>query len=61
MEEVQNSWKKNKKIPLEVMEQVVNAALHKGNIQAIKVSEDVNLPSPLPLPKVRPSEAVGKK
>ncbi len=61
VEEVQNSWKKNKKIPLEVMEQVVNAALHKGNIQAIKVSEDVNLPSPLPLPKVRPSEAVGKK
>ncbi len=46
------SWQKNKRIPLDVMEDIVNAALHKGNIQAIKISEDLNLPSPLPLPKV---------
>jgi hypothetical protein len=55
--EVKQSWKKDKKIPLDVMEQIVNAALHKGNIQAIKISEEVNLPSPLPLPKVRTSPA----
>ena len=61
VEEVHNSWKKNKKIPMDVMEQIVNAALHKGNIQAIKISEDINLPSPLPLPKVKPTEVVGKK
>ncbi|HLD40538.1 MAG TPA: hypothetical protein VJB13_05370 [Candidatus Nanoarchaeia archaeon] len=54
VDEVKASWKKNKKIPMGVMEQIVNAALHKGNIQAIKISEDVNLPSPLPLPKVKP-------
>lgn len=60
VEEVQNSWKKNKKIPMSVMEQIVNAALHKGNIQAIKISEDVSLPSPLPLPKVKPG-AMDKK
>src|SRR3989344_1332723 len=47
-----NDWTKNKKVPMDVMEQIVNAALHKGNIQAIKISEDVSLPSPLPLPKV---------
>ena len=35
------------------MEQIINASLHKGNIQAIKISEEVSLPSPLPLPKVR--------
>jgi len=35
------------------MEQIVNAVLHKGNIQAVKISEEVNLPSPLPLPKLR--------
>ena len=46
-------WEKDKTIPVEVMEEIINAALHKGNIQAIKISEDVNLPSPLPLPKVR--------
>ncbi len=53
----QDSWKADKKIPLPVMREVVNAALHKGNIQAIKVSEEVNLPSPLPLPKVNPEPA----
>ncbi len=51
--EVKKGWEKGKRVPMDVMEEVVNAALHKGNIQAIKISEDVNLPSPLPLPKVK--------
>ena len=55
VDEVKMLWKKSKKIPMAVMEQIVNAALQKGNIQAIKISEDINLPSPLPLPKVKPS------
>tara|TARA_Y100000310_G_C20396875_1_gene675512 strand:+ start:114 stop:596 length:483 start_codon:yes stop_codon:yes gene_type:complete len=50
--EIQESWDKDKRVPTTVMEQVLNAALHKGNIQAIKTAEDVGLPSPLPLPKV---------
>ncbi|MAG61167.1 hypothetical protein CL619_05240 [archaeon] len=50
---IRESWKKNKSVPNDIMERVVNAALHKGNIQAIKVSEEVSLPSPLPLPKVK--------
>ncbi|MBU0457620.1 MAG: hypothetical protein ABH824_00040 [Nanoarchaeota archaeon] len=53
VDEVKKSWDKDKKITMEIMEQIVNAALHKGNIQAIKISEDVSLPSPLPLPKVK--------
>ncbi|MBI2125367.1 hypothetical protein HYV87_05205 [Candidatus Woesearchaeota archaeon] len=60
VDEVQSSWKKSKKIPMAVMEQIVNAALHKGNIQAIKVSEDINLPSPLPLPKVKSGSVTQK-
>lgn len=51
--EVKDGWNKDKRIPMDVMEQVVNAALHKGNIQAIKISEEVMLPSPLPLPKIK--------
>lgn len=54
VDEIKAGWEKNKKIPMEIMEQIINAALHKGNIQAIKISEDVSLPSPLPLPKVKP-------
>ena len=37
--------------------EIVNAALHKGNIQAIKISEEINLPSPLPLPKLQSKPA----
>jgi hypothetical protein len=51
-----NDWKNNKNLPMDIKKQVINAALHKGNIQAIKISEDVGLPSPLPLPKVREEE-----
>ncbi len=57
VDEIKESWDKDKRVPTAVMEQIINAALHKGNIQAIKTAEDVNLPSPLPLPKV----AKGKK
>ena len=59
IQEILKSWNKDKRVPMDVMEQVVNAALHKGNIQAIKISEEVNLPSPLPLPKVQAGS--GKK
>jgi hypothetical protein len=45
---------------MDIMEQVANAALHKGNIQAIKISEEVNLPSPLPLPKIKANPVTGQ-
>ncbi len=65
VEKIKEGWAKDKKIPMDVMEQIINASLHKGNIQAIKISEEVNLPSPLPLPKVRseaaPAKSVEKK
>ena len=53
VEEIKKSWDQSRKVPMDIMEQIVNAALHEGNIQAIKISEEINLPSPLPLPKVR--------
>lgn len=51
--DIKQQWDKEKRISYDVMAQIVNAALHKGNIQAIKISDDVSLPSPLPLPKVK--------
>jgi len=52
IKEIKESWDKDKRIPTTVMEQIINAALHKGNIQAIKTADDLGLPSPLQLPKV---------
>jgi len=61
IKEVKDKWDKDKKISAVIMEQIVNAALHKGNIQAIKISEEVGLPTPLPLPKVKPARMPAKK
>ena len=61
IKEIKDIWDKDKRVPLKIMEQIVNAALHKGNIQAIKISEDVSLPSPLPLPKVKGLEQQAKE
>ncbi len=60
VKEIKAGWDKNKRVPMDIMEQVANAALHKGNIQAIKISEEVNLPSPLPLPKIKASPVAGQ-
>src|SRR3989344_8016871 len=43
IDQIKKSWDKDKKVPMDIMEQIVNAALHKGNIQAIKISEEVSL------------------
>ncbi len=55
-------WKKDKTIPQDIMTQVLGAALNKCSIQSIIISQDLNLPSPVPLPKidVKTGEASGK-
>ena len=57
VKKILDSWKKDKKVPKEVMAQVMNAALTKCNVQALIISRDVNLPPPIPMPSVQ----VGKK
>lgn len=56
-EEIIKNWKKNKKLEQEVMNSVLNYVLSKCNIQALILSKDMNLPPPIPLPKV----GVGKE
>jgi len=51
-EEAVKNWKKNKKIEREMMTAVLNQVLAKCNIQALILSKDMNLPPPIPLPKV---------
>ena len=53
VEEITKSWKKDKKVPKEIMTGVLNTALTKCNIQALILSQSVNLPPPIPLPKVK--------
>lgn len=51
-EEVLKNWKKNNKIEKDVMTDVLNNVLTKCNVQALILSKDMNLPPPIPLPKV---------
>lgn len=51
IKEIQNSWKKNKKIPDDLTTEVINTILTKSNIKSLILSQDVNLPPQIQLPK----------
>ena len=55
--EILNDWKKDKKIPKEMMTGMLNTILSKCNVHALILSHDVNLPPPIPMPKVQMAEA----
>lgn len=50
---VLDGWKKSKNLPREVAEPLMNHILDRCNIQALLLSKDLNLPSPVQLPKVQ--------
>ncbi|NQV09495.1 hypothetical protein HQ529_06620 [Candidatus Woesearchaeota archaeon] len=52
VKEVMTSWKKDKKIPEKILQGVLEVVLNKCNIEALILSRDINIPSPVPLPKV---------
>lgn len=47
-----DGWKKDKKLPKEVMSSVLNIVLSRCNVEALLLAREVNLPPPIPLPKV---------
>ncbi|HIH38580.1 TPA: hypothetical protein HA245_06575 [Candidatus Woesearchaeota archaeon] len=58
-----DEWAKDKKISPEITENVLNTVLTKCNIEALILSQQINLPPPIPLPKVahKVEPAVKKK
>ena len=52
-EDILKGWKKGKNAPKEIMEDVINTILTRCNIEALLLSRDINLPPPVPLPKVK--------
>jgi len=45
-------WAKEKNLPAEVMPEVFNTILARSNMQAIVLSRDMGLPSPIQMPRV---------
>ena len=57
IKEILSSWKQDKKVPKELMAGLLNTILTKCNVQALILSQEVNLPSRIPLPKVQMATA----
>jgi|TARA_Y100000310_G_scaffold340439_1_gene436231 hypothetical protein len=52
IKEIVDSWKKDKKLKKEIMGGILNTVLTKSNVQALILSQQINLPPPIPMPKV---------
>jgi len=61
VKEIMDGWKKDKKLPKDMMPLILNTVLNKCNIQALILSEQINLPPPIPLPKLQAAESGQKQ
>ncbi len=52
MKDILKTWEKEKKIKPEVMTEVTNVILVRAQMEAIVIAKEVNLPSPIPLPRI---------
>ena len=52
VKELLKTWKKDKKLNDEVMQNILGAILMKCNVEALLLSKEVNLPPPIPMPKL---------
>jgi hypothetical protein len=59
VKKILDDWKKESKIENSLMSLILNNILNKCNVQAVILSQTMNLPSPIPLPKVS-NQAPGK-
>jgi hypothetical protein len=54
-EETLKKWKDKKQLPQKLMQKLLNSILNKCYVESIVLSNSINLPSPVPLPKVKTS------
>ena len=60
IQDILDTWKKNKKVPGDVMTNILNNILSKCTIEALLLSKELNLPPPVPLPKVSMKEGISE-
>ena len=61
IKKLQTQWKKEKKLSTGLTTLVANTILSKANIKALILSQEVNLPPQIQLPKVMPAMSPDKK
>jgi len=52
IDELIKAWKKDKKLPKEIMTPLLNNILNRSNIEALILAREVGLPPPIQLPRV---------
>ena len=52
IESALKGWKKDKSLPAEIKTPILNAVLSRSSVEALILSREINLPPPIPLPKV---------
>ena len=52
IDELMKGWKKDKKIPKDIMTPLLNNILNRCNIEALILAREVGLPPPIQLPRV---------
>lgn len=52
VKEVLKTWQKDKKLSPEVLRDALNAVVGRCSLQALLLSKEINLPPPVPMPKV---------
>ena len=57
----EKSWKKDKKLPKDLHNQLLNHIHSKCAIEAVVLTRDIGLPPPIPLPRLNVDEKVGAK
>lgn len=50
-------WEKEKKLPENTLEEVLSALLLQANIEAVLLSKEINIPPPIPMPRVSKAQA----
>jgi hypothetical protein len=53
VKQILEDWKKDKKLPKELMSQILNTILAKCNIKALGLTQEVNLPPHIKLPMLK--------
>jgi len=59
IKKVLKEWKKNKKIPPELNTPIINTILYRCNLKAIELSQEVNLPPQIQMPRIKPQSSAG--
>ncbi len=61
LKKLEDQWKKQKTLPVGITSLVANTILTKANIKALILSQEVNLPPQIHLPKVTPKDEEVRK